>query len=266
MGSAQFGVDMGRRANDQKLFELANKLRNDDIFTQYSALKDEAEDTWRADELRNVTLMRDGKTFAVKLYIGGVQRIIGYTENLTNACRFADMARWHFAYYRTRDRRLPVDSDLNFEVQQVKNDMQAEEAAVALLREIETYLLSIDKIEKLEGDTPITQQRERRLTVRDDLNHRFAQMEEQFDALVQIIRNELRIVRNDIADLRAELFKRDRIPAPHIDIQDAEIVECSVPEQHIATCNSKEDLTPIGANAVEDIFVVQPTKTNPTNS
>lgn len=272
---------MGRHAKDPELFGLANKLK-DSPFTQYVALNDEIEDIWKANELRNVYLMKDGKTFAVKLWIAGAARIIGYTFNLADAARFADLARWHFAKYRVRDAREPVDSDLNFPVAQVKNDLEHEPSAMALIREVEHYLKEVNAIS--EGAQPVTAQREKRQTVRDDLNYRFAAVEDQFDALAEMVRMQIKQVTTQLTRIEEALasFKHNRISASRIDIVDAEVVESKKIEENPATM--KEPLKPVVVPAafeqgftgvispnegcegvLSDIFTAPPTNTNPTN-
>lgn len=249
---------MGRQAKDTTLYALACKLKQPDLFTQFSALSDEAEDTWKSGELRNVYLMKDAKTFAVKLFIGNAQRIVGYTINLADACRFADMARWHFAKYRTRDRREPTEVDLNFPVQQVKNDLEHEPKALALLKEIELYLIRIDILNPETPDSP-TRVTERRYTVRDDFNTRFDEVDKQFT----IIKENIDILARSI-NAALELFKRGGIPSQHVDTVDAEIIYCEGAEQHMTTGKKVEftraSLTPIGA--IEEIFDPTPTQPN----
>jgi hypothetical protein len=219
---------MGRQAKDSTLHALACKLKTPGIFTQYSALNDEANDIWHAGDLRNLQLMKDGKTFAVKLFIGDAQRIIGYSIILADACRFADLARWHFAKYRMRDRREPTESDLNFPIQQVKNDLEHEPKAMALILEIEKYLISIDV---LCAETPDSAVRitERRYTVRDEFIARFAEVEKHFFNLAELMKKEF-------ADLRAELalFKHGPFPYKRIDIVDAEIVKSERADENTA--------------------------------
>lgn len=210
---------MGRKAIDPDLYKLACKLKQPDVFTQYSALKDEAEEIWRSGDLRNVYLMKDGKTFAVKLYVGGAARIIGYSINLADACRFADLARWQFAKYRARDQREPTEPDLNFPLQQVKNDLEHEPKAMALLREIEIYLRSVDIL----GASGGTQAQERRTTVRHEFNARFAEVEDQFNALAEMIQKQT--VQLSRIEAALESFKHHRIIPPRIDTVDVEVIK-----------------------------------------
>lgn len=227
---------MGRHAKDPSLYALANKLKQLDTFTQYPALKDEAESLWQTGELRNVYLMKDAKTFAIKLWLGNACRIIGYSLKLVDACRFADMARWHFAKYRVRDRREPTDSDLNFPVAQVKNDLENEPKAIALLQEITSYLIGIDALNAATPSLPISR-RERRHTVRDEFNTRFVEVESQFDALAQMIQTV--IAGQSRIEAELALFKRDRIPAARIDI------EAAKPVTSESAKDMKEPLKPV---------------------
>jgi hypothetical protein len=88
---------------------------------------------------RLVYTMPNFKTWAVRIYIGSETRLIGYTEDLTTACRFADMAQMRFWKYRIRGACEPVQANLNFTVEQAKSDCQREEGAIWLLDKIEKH-------------------------------------------------------------------------------------------------------------------------------
>lgn len=272
---------MGRKAADPNLYKLATKLKEPGTFHQYSALKDEAEDLWKDNELRNVFLMRDSKTFAVKMFLGNAQRIIGYSTNLADACRFADLARWRFAQYRLRDQREPTESDLNFPIQQVKNDLAQEPKANALLSEIENYLISLDVFHtgvRLHGSAVEV---ERRTTVRHEFNARFTEVEDQFDALAEMIQKQSAQLNR--IEQAIELFKRDRFVREQVDIVDAKIIPSESAEDNTSTMkvdnaafDQAHGLTPIGANPAPeplppekvdellgDIFTIDQSTINP---
>lgn len=78
----------------------------------------------------------------VQFYLGGAQRTIGYTDNATDAARFADMARVRFQQYRTRGSTdVLTDKDMNLDLHQVEVDIEEVPEAVALLDDIEHLLL-----------------------------------------------------------------------------------------------------------------------------
>lgn len=92
-----------------------------------------------------MNLMADYKTWAVRMYLGGGQRLLGYTKEQIpyGALRFADMARQYFWKYRVRNATEPNEGDLNLSLDRVQQDMAHETHAVAMLKEIEDHLISV---------------------------------------------------------------------------------------------------------------------------
>lgn len=198
---------MGRKAKDPALNQLARELR-EIVFTA-DADVDSAATSLHIDELRRVRLASNFKTYQVRYFIGGKYRIIGYTENFTAACRFADMAEWRFWIYRVRDAHPPVDSDLHFGVEQAKEDCANETAANALLSRIEVHLResgTIPDYKTIEAQKDAKQkQKEVRRTVRGDL---YALFTELMGALQEISERLKRIERIVLTEAVAETFKQ----------------------------------------------------------
>jgi len=88
----------------------------------------------------------------VRMYLGGEQRTIGicHVRNVENAFRFADMAQQYFWKYRVRAGRPPSRLDLNLSPERVESDMVNETNAVALLKQMEAYLLQIGALQTSE--------------------------------------------------------------------------------------------------------------------
>ena len=219
---------MARPASDTELHQLANELKGITFDDPHDGLLSEAEDLLRTNDLRNVILMKDGKTLAVRMYVGGKQRTIGLTQDLLAACRFADMARMRFWFYRTRDTREPVRSDLHFDLDVVRADIRDHLDAMHLLDKIEARLKEMGAI-SIEVNSPkeAKQLKEERKTVRDDFNNRFDELIRRQDRLHDMIVECFK----HLNDRLTELFKRDRIISPCVDVVDAEVVE-SVVEQN----------------------------------
>jgi hypothetical protein len=131
---------------------------------------------------RLVYTMPNFKTWAVRIYIGSETRLIGYTDDLTTACRFADMAQMRFWKYRIRGACEPVEADLNFSVEQARNDCANEEKAAALLDNIEQYLKDINAISAVDK-VPIRSDRDMRRTVRHDMLSLFVETQNMIKAL-----------------------------------------------------------------------------------
>lgn len=243
-------IDMGRKAKDTALQRLANDLRDVD-WSDHEHRFDEANELLAVDELRNVSLMKDGKTFAVRLYCCGGKHVIGRSQDLVAACRFADMARMRFWVFRTRDCREPVRSDLNFEVESAKADLKNELQALQLLDEIQKHFIDTGALKVEDSGNIISAKTvvklESRRTVRDEFLLHFTEVMERLDTL----NRRMDSFDTKLTDALA-LFKRDRIPTPHIDIVDVEVVASENTKQDAAT---KKELTPIG---VLDIFDPQP--------
>lgn len=136
--------EKGRLPKDPILNMLANELRDikmeqaDDLV---SMTKERFRELAKGGEypFRLVYTMPNFKTWSVRLYLGGGTHYIGYTEDLTTACRFADMAQMRFWKYRIRGACEPVQANLNFTVEQAKSDCQREEGAIWLLDKIEKH-------------------------------------------------------------------------------------------------------------------------------
>lgn len=158
-----------------------------DIKFSEDADLDSAAQSFLVEDLRRIKLSTNLKTYHVRYFIGGKYRIIGYTDNLTAACRYADMAEWRFWKYRTRDAHPPADSDLHFGVDQAKEDWANETEAAVLLTSIEHYLRdsgAIPDYKVVEAERDGLQKRkEARRTVRHDLYSLFADV---FTALADI--------------------------------------------------------------------------------
>lgn len=93
------------------------------------------------DRTRNISFCPDGKTYRVRMYLGGKQRLLGLTLSGPTAARFADMARIFFWPYRLRDCREPLASDMNYSVELANRDLAENEPAVALLEAIKDHLI-----------------------------------------------------------------------------------------------------------------------------
>src|SRR5688572_10674677 len=95
--------------HDPQLAVLANALRT-------IALTQTQEDRIAVrslDTLKNVSFFPDQVTCRVRLCFSGKQCVIGITDNLVKAARFADMAKVFFWPYRLRDVRPPTIDELN---------------------------------------------------------------------------------------------------------------------------------------------------------
>lgn len=96
--------------------------------------------------LQNVALYLGGRTFRVRLCVGGRQHVIGITRNGPNAARYADMARLFFWPYRLRDKRLPEDWEFNYGLQATQHELDCNENAVRVLEKIRDHLISISRL------------------------------------------------------------------------------------------------------------------------
>jgi hypothetical protein len=179
---------MGRNAKDPELTKLARKLMAVEMQDEGCVLEGESTEILNdSRSLRYVQLMPNMKTWAVRLYVGGLNRIIGFSNRLSTALRYADMAAMTFWPYRIRGACEPVDADLNFSVEQAKEDLANETDAVKLLDEIVNYLKdagAIPDIKKLNEQRKLDRkEREKRKTVR----YEFMQLHEtQMSVLAEI--------------------------------------------------------------------------------
>lgn len=204
---------MGRKAKDPKLNQLAKELQEHQ-FVEVEGLEDAARERMLATELRCVVQMPNFKTWAVRMYIGGLSRCIGYTDDLTAACRFADMAACRFWKYRVRGACPPVDSDLNFGVAHAKTDCANELQIMHLLDRIENYLRSLGCIDTDNDPVANRRARDERRTVRhdmialfDDVMIALRDIKKALDVLVDQHQSCKQISQGEGG---VELFKRDR--------------------------------------------------------
>lgn len=93
-----------------------------------------------------LTLQKDYKTWAIRMYLGGFQRTFGFTTDFYQGARFSDMIRVHFAKYKLRDAREPDTLDLNISIDRVRVDMMNEPEVVAIIHALEHHLRSIGAI------------------------------------------------------------------------------------------------------------------------
>src|ERR1035437_5866442 len=100
---------------------------------------------------RMITLMRDYKTWVIRLNLAGAQRSVGFysnakSGNLYPAFRYADMVRMYFWTYKLRDTFEPADGDLNISVERAKLDLVHETEVVQIIKDIEAHLKSTGAI------------------------------------------------------------------------------------------------------------------------
>lgn len=100
---------------------------------------------------RLITLMRDYKTWVIRMGIAGAQRTFGYysnakSGNLAPAFRYADMIRMYFWAYKRRDAYEPGDNDLNISADRAKMDLVHEVEVIQIIKDIELHLQSIGAI------------------------------------------------------------------------------------------------------------------------
>lgn len=183
---------MSRYAKDPELNTLANELK----IINFSAAPDLDSDVSERCEIlargqgdypfRLVYQMPNFRTWAVRMFLGGAIRTIGYTDNLTHACRFSDMAAFRFWKYRIRGACEPVDASLNFGVDQAKHDALHETDAARLLDKIETYLQTnyLGDPKQIEVErTKRKYARDMRRTVRSDFHELIGQLSDKIDRL-----------------------------------------------------------------------------------
>lgn len=123
------------------LSDLANRLSDIPFPDEFSILGRAVEDRAANGDIHNCSPAGSHKV-AVRFYLGGAQRTIGFTDNPCDAARFADMARVRFQQYRSRGSTdVLVDRDMNLDLHQVEVDTEEVPLAVALLDDIEHLLL-----------------------------------------------------------------------------------------------------------------------------
>lgn len=152
-------------SSDEDLTALSNQLEHltfeltEADHAQFSELQ-------QLGSLKNVSLyMGSGRTFRVRLCIGGKQHVIGVTRKGPNAARFADMARLYFWPYRMRDKRLPEDSEFNFGIVDTQHALETHHEAVRLLERIRDHLIKVAKLATT--NTASETERAQRAYVRD---------------------------------------------------------------------------------------------------
>lgn len=124
--------------------------------------------------LKNVSMYVGGRTFRVRLCIGGKQHVIGVTRNGPNAARYADMARLFFWPYRLRDKRLPEDSEFNYGLEATQREIDCNDNAVRVLEKIRDHLIYVSKLAVTDAESESKRAnrkdlRETRRTVRGEL-------------------------------------------------------------------------------------------------
>jgi hypothetical protein len=87
-------------------------------------------------------------------------------EQRVKAARYADLCRAKFWPYKMRDRRPPVDADLNTSLARVEMDQKNEPAILALLNETERFLLDAGLIKLT---SVAANQKERKQQTREEL-------------------------------------------------------------------------------------------------
>lgn len=99
-------------------------------------------ETCLTSKRRNVVLMPDAKTWAIRLCVGGTNHTLGLAQtNLENLIRFADMAIAYFWQYRTRCKYLEAeDNNLNISKERAQADLKNEPHAMERLKAIEAIL------------------------------------------------------------------------------------------------------------------------------
>jgi hypothetical protein len=95
-----------------------------------------------------VSIMSDYKTWAIRSYIAGAQRIFGFVRSPHNyttgvpaeALRYADMVRMYFWPYKRRNAVEPTDLMLNISAERAKSDLQWEGEVAQIIKDTEQYL------------------------------------------------------------------------------------------------------------------------------
>jgi len=92
--------------------------------------------------------------YAVKIGLGSAQWELGLHRDRTSAVRLADMAIVYFWKYRRTRKLPPVDSDLNFSVEQANRDLADYPQATAILDKWAEYFLKEGVIRPIGGTHP----------------------------------------------------------------------------------------------------------------
>jgi len=194
---------MARKPSDPTLNSLAHELED----VAFMAPAHDFADREPGDDHPRVFLMPNQKTWAVRMFLGGTHRCIGYSDDLTKACRFADMAAMRFWKYRVRGAHPPTDIELNYGTEHTKSDCEHEVDVNNLLNKIEAHLKSTGSLpnsQDLEETRSISRaERDKRRTVRNDMVILF---DDVFRALGEIIERLERM--EGRGNPTAETFKR----------------------------------------------------------
>lgn len=143
-------------AKDPELNLLANRLKDLEWVNPLSeGEQDQAREvvTTPGAKRHLVVPLPNLTSWAVRMYLGGEQRTLGLvnSKNIEAGLRFADMAREYFWKYRVRAAAPPEELDLNFSKARLNQDMTEELPALALLEQIEQYLLRIGAIKSAQA-------------------------------------------------------------------------------------------------------------------
>src|SRR5208283_4252079 len=118
---------MARAPKYPGLSEIAKCLN---VLTWTKPLDQECPDRgrrlWQDGRLKNVAAMADHQSYLVRLYMNGEARTLGWvkgSQRWADAARFADMCAMHFWNYRIRGGKEPTGDNLNFSVEQAKQDL-----------------------------------------------------------------------------------------------------------------------------------------------
>ena len=143
-----------RYAKDPDLNLIAHRLTNATWHTELDEGEKQAAHALQMDPNTShhlVSPMPDMKTWAVRIYLGGAQRTVGLlkggpADDNSSAYRYADMVKMYFWKYRIRGACKPGDNQLNFSVERAEHDLANEPEVVAILQDIEKYLLDLGAI------------------------------------------------------------------------------------------------------------------------
>lgn len=188
---------MGRHSKDPQLSALAKELK-DLNFSESPERESDADEMDKefmrsgTRSWRNVGILPSAiNAWAVQIYLGGALRSIGFTNKFCDALRFADMAAMRFWIYRIRGSHQPTDNELNFSVEQAKQDLESEKDAVQLLTAIESYFLDKKIIlpysESEAKRTANRKSRDQRRTVRYEMSQHFNQLEAKLDRVIELL-------------------------------------------------------------------------------
>lgn len=143
---------MSRYAKDAELNAIAGRLRDahfDDTGEIAGSIFDRHDqgERWRA--VYSLPMVQ--RCFVVRLSVGGVQRSLGFSTNISHAVRFADMCIVRFWKYRMRGGPIATDADVNTTVESAQRDLVNEEEASLIITRLEQYLQGINALPIIEG-------------------------------------------------------------------------------------------------------------------